>query len=154
MRWERYILEEDAEREFPVHADKAGQEPCETNVRIQLATHRADLDSERTLLEWVRTAIFFMATAVGLDWGSGLLHWARVTAGIHWTQTAHLISVSIAAAITLLLTFVACNHLKRARIVAVLAHRTPPRVTPAFVAAVLTVLLGLATLGFLTTFSD
>jgi hypothetical protein len=69
-------------------------------------------------------------------------------------QTARLITVSIAAAITLLLTVVACTHLKRARIEAVLAHRTPPRVTPASVAAVLTVLLGLAILGLLIAFGD
>jgi Domain of unknown function (DUF202) len=54
--------EEDSEHEFPTRADKARQEPDGANLRIQLATHRAELASERTLLEWVRTAIFLIAT--------------------------------------------------------------------------------------------
>jgi putative membrane protein len=155
MHWERYVLEEDREVTPPYPTtDETRPEPGETDPRIQLATQRTELASERTLLAWVRTALFLIATGVAFDQGVRLLHQARMALGIAWVQSAHLVGASVTAAITLLLTIVACNHLKRARLLAVLAHRPPPRMTAAFVVAALTVLLGLLVLVALTLIGD
>ena len=153
MRWERYVLEEGPDCELYT-VDETHQELDEASPGIQLATQRTELASDRTLLAWVRTALFVMAAGIAFDIEARVLDEVRAVAGITWLQSAHLIGISLTAGITLLLAITASNYLKRVRILAVLAHRTPPLVTPAFVAAVLTVLLGLVVLAALTVTID
>ena len=101
-------------------------------------------------MEWVRTSLFVMAAGMAFDIEARVLHEVRSVMGIAGLQSAHLIGISFTAGITLLLAITASSYLKRVRILSVLAHRTPPLVTPAFVAAVLTVLLGLVMLAALS----
>jgi hypothetical protein len=152
-RRERYVLEEDPDREFRTTADEAPRELGETDTGIQSATQRTQLALDRTAR--VRAhGNFTDGHWNGLQCGVRLLIEPRATAEFVWVQTAHFVGVCITATITLLLTIAARNYLTGTRLLAVIAHRTPPGVAPAFMAAVLAALLGLAVLAILIVIGD
>lgn len=153
MRWERYVLED--QRDSEVHP--VPEEVCppigDSDMNIELAAQRTELASDRTLLAWVRTALALMASGVIFDAAVRALYADSPPAGSPLLRGAQLFAMIMTGAITLLLTLVACSHLRSSRALAMLQHRSPPRVTRAFVTAVLTVLFGLVVMVLLTLLS-
>lgn len=117
--------------------------------RIDLAVQRTELAEDRTLLAWVRTNLGLMGAGVAFDKGVRYFHEARLASGAAWVRSGHVVGISFTAASTLLLAIVVWNYLRSVRTLAGMGRRKPPRATPAFVAAVLVVVLGCGVLTIL-----
>jgi uncharacterized membrane protein YidH (DUF202 family) len=153
MRWERYVLEDTPDGEvYPVFKEVCPQ-AGDSDLNIELAAKCTELASDQTLLARVRTALALMATGVIFDAGVRALYDDSSFTGSPWLRSAQLFAMVMTGAITLLLTLVACSHLRSSRLLALLQHRSPPRVTWAFVIAALRVLFGLAVMVLLTLLS-
>jgi len=116
--------------------------PPADDPRVDLAILRSELAWDRTLLAWVRTALSLIAAGVAFDKGVLLLHQARLAAGTALVRSSHFAGISVTSVSILLLVIVALKYLSSVRALARLGHHNPPRVTSAFLIAMLAAVLG------------
>lgn len=122
------------------------ESPEELDLRVDLAAMRTQLAWDRTLLAWVRTVLSLMAAGVAFDKGIRLLHERRMEAGTALMRGAHVVGIGLTSIATLLLAIVCWSYLQDINAIARSTMHDRVPVTPTLLGAMVTILLGCATL--------